>query len=114
MKRMKSLAAAVAVAGAMLAAPAASAAELTPAQVAGDTQLSEVRELTPTEEIEGQKWYQKYADDDRVLKLEATSHAMDGRAVTLDVIKAQNPDRHTIYMPYGTACAVLYKEWLHS
>lgn len=113
MKRMKSLAAAVAVAGAMLAAPAASAAELTPAQVAGDTQLSEVRELTPTEEIEGQKWYQKYADDDRVLKLEATSPAMDGRAVPLAVIKAQNPDRPTIYLLNGAGSAEQDTDWLN-
>ena len=110
---MKSLAAAVAVAGAMLAAPAASAAELTPAQVAGDTQLSEVRELTPTEEIEGQKWYQKYADDDRVLKLEATSPAMDGRAVPLAVIKAQNPDRPTIYLLNGAGSAEQDTDWLN-
>ena len=55
MKRMKSLAAALTVAGAMLAAPAATAADLTPADVAGDTALPEVRGLEVTEDVEGQQ-----------------------------------------------------------
>src|SRR5699024_7098519 len=66
----------------------------------------EVRELTPTAEIEGQKRDQKYADDDRVVKVEATSPARDGRAVPLAVINAQNPDRPTISLLSGAGSAV--------
>src|SRR5690625_7903817 len=101
MKRMKSLAAALTVAGAMLAAPAATAAELTPADVARDTALSEVRDLEVTADVEDQKWYQKYSDDERRLDVEATSPAMDGRVLPLDVIPAQRPDRQAIYLLNG-------------
>lgn len=113
MKRMKSLAAALTVAGAMLAAPAATAAEKTPAVVAGDTALSEVRDMEVTPEIEEQKWYQKYADDERVLKLEATSPAMDGRVVPLAIIPADNPDRPTIYLLNGAGSAEQDTDWLN-
>ncbi|OAH26622.1 alpha/beta hydrolase [Corynebacterium stationis] len=113
MKRMKSLAAALTVAGAMLAAPAATAAEKAPADVAGDTALSEVRDMEVTPEIEEQKWYQKYADDKRVLKLEATSPAMDGRVVPLAIIPADNPDRPTIYLLNGAGSAEQDTDWLN-
>ena len=113
MKRMKSLAAALTVAGAMLAAPAATAAEKTPAEVAGDTALSEVRDMEVTPEIEEQKWYQKYADDKRVLKLEATSPAMDGRVVPLAIIQADNPNRPTIYLLNGAGSAEQDTDWLN-
>src|SRR5699024_11903225 len=105
MKRMKSLAAALTVAWAMLAAPAATAAELAPADVAGDTAPSEVRDIEVTPEIEEQTWYQKYEDDKRVLKLEATSPAMDGRVVPLAIIPADNPDRPTVYLLNGAGRA---------
>ena len=113
MKRMKSLAAALTVAGAMLAAPAATAAAKTPAGVAGDTALPEVRDLEVTADVEDQKWYQKYSDDERVLKLEATSPAMDGRVVPLAVIPAQNPDRPTIYLLNGAGSAEQDTDWLN-
>ena len=113
MKRMKSLAAALTVAGAMLAAPAATAAELTPAEVAGDTALSEVRDMEDTSAVEDQKWFQKYGDDERVLKLEATSPAMGGRVVPLAVIRAKNPDRPTIYLLNGAGSAEQDTDWLH-
>ena len=113
MKRMKSLAAALTVAGAMLAAPAATAAEKTPAEVAGDTALSKVRDMEVTPEIEEQKWYKKYADDERVLKLEATSPAMDGRVVPLAIIQAGKPDRPTIYLLNGAGSAEQDTDWLN-
>ncbi|AMJ43806.1 alpha/beta hydrolase [Corynebacterium stationis] len=113
MKRMKSLAAALTVAGAMLAAPVATAAEKTPADIAGDTALSEIQELEVDSTIEGQKWYQKYADDERVLKLQATSPAMDGRKVPLAIIRAQNPDRPTIYLLNGAGSAEQDTDWLN-
>src|SRR5699024_4057816 len=105
MKRMKSLAAALTVAGAMLAAPAPTAAEKAPADVAGDTALSKVRDMEVTHEIEEQKWYQQYADDERVLKLEATFPAMDVRVVPLAIIPAGKPDRPTIYLLNGAGSA---------
>src|SRR5690625_333667 len=113
MKRMKSLAAALTVAGAMLAAPAATAAEKAPADVAGDTPLSEVRDMEVTPEIEEQKWYKKYADNKRVLKLEATSPAMDGRVVPLAIIPAGKPDRPTIYLLNGAGSAEQDTDWLN-
>src|SRR5699024_12148716 len=67
----------------------------------------------PISEIEEQKWYQKYADDERVLKLEATSPAMDGRVVPLAIIPAGKPDRPTIYLLNGAGSAEQDTDWLN-
>lgn len=73
MKRISTIIAAAAIAAGALTAPAAGAATLTPQQVAGETTLSEVSDLQVTPEVEATKWFQKYKDDARVLKLQATS-----------------------------------------
>lgn len=113
MKRMKTFAAALAVAGTLLVAPAASAATVTPEQVAGNTQLSEVRDMTITPEIEDQQWFQKYGADPRVLKLEATSPAMNGRVVPISVIKAKDANRPTIYLLNGAGGVEQNADWLN-
>ncbi|MDO5508172.1 MAG: alpha/beta hydrolase family protein [Corynebacterium casei] len=113
MKRMKTFAAALAVAGTLLVAPAASAATVTPEQVAGNTQLSEVRDMTITAEIEEQQWFQKYGDDPRVLKLEATSPAMNGRVVPISVIKAKDANRPTVYLLNGAGGVEQNADWLN-
>lgn len=112
MKRINIVAASVALAGSLLAAPLAQAATLTPAQVAGSTPLSTVSELEVTNQIRETKWFQQYGDDPRVLKLQATSPAMDGRVVPLAVIKAKDANRPTIYLLNGAGSAEQNADWL--
>src|SRR5699024_12817736 len=84
-----------------------------PVGVGRETGLSKVLDLAVSLEIEEQKWYQKYADDERVLKLEATSAAMDGRVVPLAIIPAGKPDRPTIYLLNGAGSAEQDTDWLN-
>ncbi|MDO5031898.1 alpha/beta hydrolase family protein [Corynebacterium sp.] len=112
MKRFSSVLAAGVIAASALLAPAASAAPVTPQQVAGNTPLSEISDLQPTEEVAAQKWYTTYKDDPRVLKLQATSPAMDGRVVPLAVIPAKDPNRPTIYLLNGAGSAEQNSDWV--
>ena len=113
MKRLSSLLAAGALSAAALVSPVAGAATITPQQVAGDTALSTISDLQVTPEVESQKWYEHYKDDARVLKLEATSPAMNGRAIPLAVIPAKNPDRPTVYLLNGAGSAEQDSDWLN-
>ena len=113
MKRLSSLLAAGALTAAVLVSPVAGAASLTPQEVAGETALSTVSDLQPTPEVESQKWFEYFKDDERVLKLEATSPSMNGRVIPLAVIPAQNPDRPTIYLLNGAGSAEQDSDWLY-
>lgn len=113
MKRISTIIAAAAIAAGALTAPAAGAATLTPQQVAGETTLSEVSDLQVTPEVEATKWFQKYKDDARVLKLQATSPAMNGRVVPLAVIRAKDANRPTIYLLNGAGSAEQDSDWLN-
>lgn len=113
MKRISTTIAAAAIAAGALTAPAAGAATLTPQQVAGETTLSEVSDLQVTPEVEATKWFQKYKDDARVLKLQATSPAMNGRVVPLAVIRAKDANRPTIYLLNGAGSAEQDSDWLN-
>lgn len=90
MKRLSSLLAAGALTAAVLVSPVAGAASLTPQEVAGETALSTVSDLQPTPEVKSQKWFDYFKDDERVLKLEASSPSMNGRVIPLAVIPAQS------------------------
>lgn len=93
--------AATAATGTVLA-PNAGAAELTPADVQGDTLLSEIKPVkTPVTE-DSPIWRQDVAeyDDDEVEEVLATSPAMD-REVSLALIKAESENAPTIYMLNG-------------
>ena len=113
MKRLSSLLAAGALSAAALVSPVAGAATITPQQVAGDTALSTISDLLVTPEVESRKWYEHYKDDARVLKLEATSPAMNGRTIPLAVIPAKNPDRPTVYLLNGAGSAEQDSDWLY-
>lgn len=76
----------------------ATAATLTPAQVAGNATLSTVTEgTTPGLDV---NWRDKL-DGDRVVEMYADSPAMNGRIVPLFVIKAADANRPTIYLLNG-------------
>ena len=113
MKRLSSLRAAGALSAAALVGPVAGAATITPQQVAGDTPLSTISDLNVTPEVQSQKWYEHFKDDSRVLKLEATSPAMNGRVIPLAVIPAKNPDRPTVYLLNGAGSAEQDSDWLY-
>ncbi len=104
-------AALVAVAG-LAGTPAATAATVTPQQVAANTPLAQVSELQVTPEIESRKWFKKFGQDPRVLKLQATSPTMGGRTVPLAVIPAGEPNRPTIYLLNGAGSAEQDSDWL--
>lgn len=99
MKLLRRIAAPVAALTMALAvATPVNAAPLTPAQVAGNATLSTVTEgatpgISPV-------WREKL-DGNRVVEMYADSPAMNGRLVPLFVIKAQNPNRPTIYLLNG-------------
>lgn len=114
MKRLLSACASVAAAAiaATAAIAPATAADLTPAQVAGQTALSEVSDLNVTPDITTRTWYQKYGNDPRVLKLQATSPAMGGRVIPLSVIPAGEPGRPTIYLLSGAGATEQNADWL--
>ncbi|WP_296132931.1 alpha/beta hydrolase [Corynebacterium sp. YSMAA1_1_D6] len=113
MKRLSSLLAAGALSAAALVTPVtAGAATVTPEQVAGDAELSTISDLAPTPEVANQGWYGKYKDDPRVLKLQATSPAMNGRTIPLAVIPAKNANRPTIYLLNGAGSSEQNTDWL--
>lgn len=97
------LAIAVTAATGTLITPTAGAAALTPADIAGDTPLSEIAPETAPVTENSPYWRRAVAADEsgRVEELVATSPAMDGREVSLAVIKAPNPGAPTYYMLNG-------------
>ena len=112
MKRLSSILAGTAVCAGLACAPMAGAAQLTPQQVAGNAAQSTLAPLEVTPELEQQTWYQKYKDDPRVEKLQATSPAMNGRKVPLAVIRATDENRPTIYLLNGAGGAEQDMDWL--
>lgn len=110
-KRLGSIIASVAVAGSLAFAPVASAAQLTPQQVAGNQALSNVSELEVTPAVANSAWYKKFGNDNRVMKLQATSPAMNGRVVPLAVIPAGEANRPTIYLLNGAGGAEQDMDW---
>ncbi|WP_459589039.1 alpha/beta hydrolase [Corynebacterium camporealensis] len=112
MKHLSSIIAAAAVTAGLVVAPMAGAATVTPQQVAGNTALSQISDLEVTPEVAETKWYQEYKDDPRVLKLQASSPAMDGRQVPVAVIKAAEPNRPTLYLLNGAGSAEQDSDWL--
>ncbi|QCB27579.1 alpha/beta hydrolase [Corynebacterium endometrii] len=110
-KRLGTIIASVAVAGSLALAPAATAANLTPQQVAGSQALSTVSPLEATPEVADSAWYKQFANDDRVMKLQATSPAMNGRVVPLAVIPAGEANRPTIYLLNGAGGAEQDMDW---
>ncbi|WP_293770595.1 alpha/beta hydrolase family protein [uncultured Corynebacterium sp.] len=114
MKRFSSLIATVGaatVAASALLAPAATAADLTPQQVAGATALSEISDLQVTPAVANQTWFKKFGNDNRVLKLQATSPSMNGRVIPLAVIPAGEANRPTIYLLNGAGGAEQNSDW---
>ncbi len=80
--------------------PPALAAEVTPAQVAGDAPQSVVK-VGKTPDIEP-VWREKIPEGDpRIVEMYATSPAMDNRVIPLVVIKATEENRPTIYLLNG-------------
>ena len=112
MKRLSSILAGTAVCAGLACAPMAGAAQLTPQQVAGNAAQSTLAPLEVTPELEQQTWYQKYKDDPRVEKLQATSPAMNGRKIPLAVIRATDENRPTIYLLNGAGGAEQDMDWL--
>ena len=112
MKRLSSILAATAVCAGLASAPMAGAAQLTPQQVAGNAAQSTLAPLEVTPELEQLTWYQKYKDDPRVEKLQATSPAMNGRKIPLAVIRATDENRPTIYLLNGAGGAEQDMDWL--
>ena len=112
MKRLSSILAGTAVCAGLACAPMAGAAQLTPQQVAGNAAQSTLAPLEVTPELEQQTWYQKYKDDPRVEKLQATSPAMNGRQIPLAVIRATDENRPTIYLLNGAGGAEQDMDWL--
>lgn len=89
--------------GGLMAAPEAFAAELTPADLAAGSPLAEISTETAPVVEDSPFWRHAIKEDTsgRVEELVATSPAMDGREVSLAVIKAPNPGAPTIYMLNG-------------
>lgn len=113
MKRISSVLAATVVAASALFAPAAaSAASVTPQQAAGGAAPSEITDLNVTDDVANSTWFKKYKDDNRVLKLQASSPAMGGRQIPLAVIPAGEPNRPTIYLLNGAGSAEQNSDWL--
>ena len=120
MKLLRKLAAPAAIAIALgagvsgVAAPVAGAADVTPAQVAGDVAQSTISEFTQPSD----RTWVKIADQnaDRVLKLKAYSPSM-GRDIPLAVIPATDPegrrvaDAPTIYLLNGAGGAEQNNDW---
>ncbi len=113
MKRFTSFLAATSVAATLATATLvpANAAVLTPQQVAGATPVSQVGDLQVTDAVAGQAWFKKFGNDPRVLKLQATSPAMNGRAIPLAVIPAGEANRPTIYLLNGAGGAEQDADW---
>ncbi|APT91776.1 esterase [Corynebacterium phocae] len=105
-------ASAAAIAATAALVPTASAATLTPQQVAGNAPQSVVSDLEVTPAVADRTWFQKFGNDPRVLKLQATSPAMNGRVVPLAVIPAGEPGRPTIYLLNGAGGAEQQQDWL--
>lgn len=111
-----SAAAAIAVAlGASLNPVAAIAADVTPAQVAGDAALSTVSEFDPaTSEYASKPWYKKTASNPKVKYFEATSPSMD-ITVPLQVITPTgnfDESRPTFYLLNGAGGAEQDMDWV--
>ncbi|MDY3127264.1 MAG: alpha/beta hydrolase family protein [Corynebacterium sp.] len=115
MKKLTRLVLAAAMGGAAMLTPLApvQAATLTPQQVAGNVAPAQVSDLVVTPDIADRKWLQKFGDDPRVLKLQATSPAMNGRVIPLAVIKAKDAGRPTIYLLNGAGSAEQNADWLN-
>ena len=107
MKRLSTFAASLALIGGLTATPALVAPAL-----AEPTPLSNVSELNVTPEVKNTDWYKEYGNDDRVLKLQATSPAMNNRAVPLAVIPAKDANRPTLYLLNGAGSAEQNADWL--
>ncbi|WJZ01508.1 alpha/beta hydrolase [Corynebacterium freiburgense] len=84
---------------ALLSASPAAAAELTPAQVAGDIPLATINPNARTD-VEEPQWRSKVAGRDDVREVWAFSPSMQ-RDVPFVVIPAHGPDRPTIYLLNG-------------
>lgn len=84
---------------ALLSAGSAAAAELTPAQVAGDIALATINPNARTD-VEEPQWRSKIAGRDDVREVWAFSPSMQ-RDVPFVVIPAHGPDRPTIYLLNG-------------
>ena len=83
-----------------MAAPViATAAPVTPAQVAGNAPQSVIT-VGPNNDVPVPRWRDKI-DGERTVEMWATSPAMDNRKVPLFVIKATEPNRPVIYMLNG-------------
>ncbi|QPK80245.1 esterase family protein [Corynebacterium lizhenjunii] len=102
---------AVALAGAAFAVPA-QAATVTPQQAAGGAPQSQISNLQVTPEVASRTWFEKFGNDPRVLKLQASSPAMGGRQIPLAVIPAGEPNRPTIYLLNGAGSAEQNSDWL--
>ena len=104
------LAAVVATAVATIASPAL-AAEVTPAQVAGDAPQSVIK-VGKTPDMDP-LWREKLPEDDpRVVEMYATSPAMDNRQIPLVVIKAADANRPTIYLLNGADGGEARANWI--
>ncbi|MGP6174768.1 alpha/beta hydrolase [Corynebacterium sp. A21] len=89
--------------GGLVSTPTVFAAELTPADIAAGTPVAEIYAETAPVVEDSPYWRRAISADTsgRVEELVATSPAMDGREVSLAVIKAPNPGAPTMYMLNG-------------
>lgn len=118
MKKIKSVLTATALTGALtfpipLAQPALADANGTAAYgiESADTS-SRLTDLEVEPWIAESKWYPKYKNDPRVEFKQATSPAMNDRAVPLAVIPAKDPNRPTIYLLNGAGSGEQNTDWL--
>ncbi|GAB3944587.1 alpha/beta hydrolase [Corynebacterium tapiri] len=115
MKKYAHLVAAPALAAALAfsLAPAAHAAEKTPAQVAGNVQVGAVSPITDPITPESPKWRQKTEGDKRVQHLNVFSPSMN-RNIPVALIKADKPGAPTLYLLNGAGGAEQNMDWITS
>ncbi|AKK07747.1 esterase family protein [Corynebacterium testudinoris] len=108
--------AALSIAATAFTAPVALASEVTPAQIAGDAQLSTIKEMSQAEmDASDRKWIQRTKDNPRIQKLNVFSPSM-GRDIPVAVITAKDGSQGapTIYLLNGAGGAEQNMDWITS
>lgn len=113
MKIFRNLAASVAVATAVVAAPiVASDNAGIQATAEAATRKATISPMKVTPDIANKKWYKKAKADRRVKLLQASSPAMNGRQVPLVVIPAKSANRPTVYLLNGAGSGDQDTDWI--
>lgn len=113
MKFFRNCAASIAVATAIVAAPAVAPSDSgiqTTASAAASVTKMEAMDITP--DIAKMKWYKKTKNDPRVKLMQAKSPAMKGRKVPMVVIPAKTANRPTLYLLNGAGSGEQNTDWV--